>query len=46
VKEPYDPGENSGMRIGTFSDPDGSSFQVGMDEAAMQELRGQATARR
>jgi len=48
VKEPYDPGENSGMLIATFSDPDGNYFQLGspMDEAAMEEMREQATARR
>jgi|RhiMetdeSRZDD1v2_1073273.scaffolds.fasta_scaffold2328598_1 predicted enzyme related to lactoylglutathione lyase len=48
VKEPYDPGENSGMLIGTFSDPDGNYFQLGspMDEAAMEEMQRQATARR
>ena len=48
VKEPYDPGENSGMLIATFSDPDGNYFQLGspMDEAAMEEMRERATARR
>jgi predicted enzyme related to lactoylglutathione lyase len=48
VKEPYDPGENSGMLIGTFSDPDGNYFQLGspMDEATMDEMQRQATARR
>ena len=28
VKEPYDPGENSGMLIATFSDPDNNYFQL------------------
>src|SRR5438045_9403323 len=48
VKEPYDPGEDSGMLIGTFSDPDGNYFQLAspMDEATMENTRNQATARR
>jgi len=48
VKEPYDPGENSGTLIGTFSDPDGNYFQLAspMDEATMEEMKAQSTARR
>ena len=48
VKEPYDPGEDSGMLIATFSDPDGNYFQLGspMDEAAMQKTEQTSAARR
>lgn len=48
VKEPYDPGENSGMLIATFSDPDGNYFQLGtpMDEASMEGSKESTTARR
>ena len=48
VKEPYDPGEDSGMLIGTFSDPDNNYFQLmsPMDAAAVEEMKASATARR
>ena len=48
VKEPYDPGENSGMLIATLSDPDNNYFQLAtpMDAAAMERAEGSATARR
>lgn len=48
VKEPYDPGENSGMLIGTFSDPDGNYFQLGspMDEEMLEKMEESAAARR
>jgi predicted enzyme related to lactoylglutathione lyase len=48
VKEPYDPGENSGMLIATFSDPDGNYFQLGspMDAEMMQRMEQNTTARR
>ena len=48
VREPYDPGENSGTFIATFSDPDGNYFQLmsPMDEAAMEKMQQEATARR
>ncbi|HKY52439.1 MAG TPA: VOC family protein [Candidatus Limnocylindria bacterium] len=41
VKEPYDPGEDSGMTITTFSDPDGNYFQLmsPMDEAAFERAK-------
>lgn len=28
VKEPYNPGENTSMKIATFADPDGNYFQL------------------
>ena len=48
VKEPYDPGENSGMFIGTFSDPDGNYFQLGspMDQEMVEKMEESAAARR
>ncbi len=48
VKEPYDPAENSGMLIATFSDPDNNYFQLmsPMDEAAYEKAREMAAAKR
>ena len=45
VKEPYDPGENSGMFIATLADPDGNYFQLmsPMNEAELERMR-EATA--
>ena len=47
VTEPYDPGEDSGMMIATFSDPDGNYFQLGspMDEASMEQAERSGAAR-
>jgi|SRR5438132_1899739 len=50
VKEPYDPSpsEDSGMFIGTFSDPDNNYFQLmsPMDAQAMERMQQSATATR
>src|SRR5438094_3387436 len=48
VKEPYDPGEDSGMLIGTFSDPDNNYFQLmsPMDAEAYERSREAAAAKR
>jgi predicted enzyme related to lactoylglutathione lyase len=48
VKEPYDPGEDSGMFIATFSDPDDNYFQLmsPMNEAEMERMREATAARR
>ena len=48
VKEPYDPGENSGMFIGTLSDPDGNYFQLGspMDAEMVEKMEESAASRR
>jgi len=47
VKEPYDPGENSGMVITTFADPDGNYFQLmsPMDAAMMETAQQMASKR-
>ena len=47
VKEPYDPAENSRMRITTFSDPDGNYFQLmsPMDAAMMETAQQMASKR-
>ncbi|TMB62619.1 MAG: hypothetical protein E6I57_06765 [Chloroflexi bacterium] len=48
VKEPYDPGEDSGMTITTFSDPDNNYFQLmsPMDAEAYERSREAAAAKR
>lgn len=48
VKEPYDPGENSGALIATFSDPDGNYFQLGspMDAEMMEKMEASGTSSR
>ena len=48
VKEPYDPGESSGMLITTFSDPDNNYFQLmsPMDAAAFEAAQQSTPARR
>jgi hypothetical protein len=49
VKEPYDPGEDSGMTITTFSDPDNNYFQLmsPMDAEAYERAKEQmASAKR
>jgi predicted enzyme related to lactoylglutathione lyase len=48
VREPYDPGEDSGMLIATFADPDNNYFQLTspMDEAAFEAAREAAAAKR
>ena len=47
VKEPYDPAEDSGMMITTFSDPDGNYFQLmsPMDAAMIEKARELASKR-
>jgi predicted enzyme related to lactoylglutathione lyase len=47
VKEPYDPGENSGMVITTFADPDGNYFQLmsPIDAAMMEKAQEMASKR-
>lgn len=48
VKEPYDPGEDSGMTITTFSDPDNNYFQLTspMDAAALERMQEATASRR
>jgi predicted enzyme related to lactoylglutathione lyase len=48
VKEPYDPGENSGALIATFSDPDNNYFQLTspMDAEMMDRMQETTTTRR
>ncbi|MBU6424440.1 MAG: hypothetical protein KGJ98_14150 [Chloroflexota bacterium] len=48
VKEPYDPGENSGMLIATLSDPDNNYFQLEspMDATSIEHAEEPAAARR
>ena len=48
VKEPYDPGEDSGMNIATFSDPDNNYFQLmsPMDAEAYERAKEQMAAKR
>jgi predicted enzyme related to lactoylglutathione lyase len=48
VKEPYDPGESSGMLITTFSDPDNNYFQLmsPMDAAAMEAAQEAMASKR
>jgi predicted enzyme related to lactoylglutathione lyase len=48
VKEPYDPGEDSGMLITTFSDPDNNYFQLmsPMDAAAFEAAEQRAVSKR
>lgn len=48
VKEPYDPGGNSGTLIATFSDPDNNYFQLmsPVDEEAVRRMQESTAARR
>ena len=48
VKEPYDPGEDSGTTITTFSDPDNNYFQLmsPMDAAALERMQEATASRR
>lgn len=48
VKEPYDPGENTGALIATFSDPDNNYFQLTspMDAEMMDRVQETTSTRR
>ena len=48
VKEPYDPGESSGMLIATFSDPDNNYFQLmsPMGEGEFEKAEEMAAAKK